>query len=504
MSLTPRATKGSPLTNAEGDAAFNGLDGRVTTAQTAATNAGTAAATAQSAATTAASTASSAQTTANAAAPQTRRVGGSALTADVPLKSIGGISVVGVGDIPIEGPGGITPITYSSVIPLDSVDGKDMGLHVLSGSDNFTIAGAPAPVNNGSCLVSVQLAGTFVPTFAAGISQQGDTFTAQDGRVYELGFVKRPAGPIVVITKTGFVNSSLPLPGVPTSLTAGSPTSTNIPLSWTAPAVDGSHGLPGTYQAQYRNHVGPGAWANYGSPVTHPTVTVDPGGLSASTSYDFQVKASNSSGDSAYSSILNNVSTTAPAAGSIVAVETQWPTAVNLTTDGFQDWVMDSGTSAFHRKGDTNGNAVPDLIGITAVNLTYPGWAHDGTLNVSNAGDSAIGPGAHTASAFGHDAVVAGDAKLQFSFPAVGTIRHAFLWFQPDGSDTQTLRLTISDGSAPEQPIAVPSVGTDTPRLYTIAYKSSGGGFLTASLETGSGLSTHSYFMFGSAAYKSS
>lgn len=66
MSLTPRATKGSPLTNSEIDAAFNGLDAAVNTAQTTANTANTAAGSASTAAAAAQTTANAAQTTATA------------------------------------------------------------------------------------------------------------------------------------------------------------------------------------------------------------------------------------------------------------------------------------------------------------------------------------------------------------------------------------------------------------------------------------------------------
>lgn len=78
-------------------------------------------------------------------------------------------------------------------------------------------------------------------------------------------------------------------PGQVTGLAAGTPGSTSVPLSWTAPA---SGGVPGAYTVEYR--IGSGAWtvATTTAPASPHTVT----GLVASTAYEFRVTATNAGG----------------------------------------------------------------------------------------------------------------------------------------------------------------------------------------------------------------
>jgi hypothetical protein len=89
------------------------------------------------------------------------------------------------------------------------------------------------------------------------------------------------------------------VPGTPTGLTAGSstaPTSTTATqvLSWTA----GVGGTPAAYAVRYSVH-GASAWTTI-SGITGTSTTIT--GLTASTSYDFEVQATNATGTSAWSS----------------------------------------------------------------------------------------------------------------------------------------------------------------------------------------------------------
>jgi len=93
-------------------------------------------------------------------------------------------------------------------------------------------------------------------------------------------------------------------PGVPTNLTADSPTSSSIALSWTAPSVGG---VGATYNVQYQV-LGAGSWtAGPSTSSTNMTVT----GLSASTTYNFQVQTSNGGLTSAWTSSVSEATTSA-------------------------------------------------------------------------------------------------------------------------------------------------------------------------------------------------
>jgi hypothetical protein len=205
--------------------------------------------------------------------------------------------------------------------------------------------------------------------------------------------------------------------------------------------------------------------------------------------------------------ILRRPGVIAPGAGNISVTVTTSPSATDFTTDGSADWIMDTGsnfaTQAFHRKGIPSTSFV-GLIGTNMVNCTSPGWGHTGTNNTSDAGDAYDGVIAFSSAAFGHDAAIAGDAKLQLTFPAGSGTRHANIYFQPDTTESMSIRFTLSDGSATEQLLSVPALGSETRRLYSCAYNSAGAGILTVSLETGVGLSSVSYFLFDSCSYKTS
>ena len=85
-----------------------------------------------------------------------------------------------------------------------------------------------------------------------------------------------------------------PVPAQVTGLTAGSATTTTQPLSWTA--VSGTT----SYKVQYRV-TGSGTWLNGPTP-TGPGATVT--GLTANTSYDYQVAGVNTTGTGTYSTTL--------------------------------------------------------------------------------------------------------------------------------------------------------------------------------------------------------
>ena len=98
------------------------------------------------------------------------------------------------------------------------------------------------------------------------------------------------------------------VPGTPTGLT---PTAgdTQVSLSWTAPASNGS--ALTNYSVQWRTTAGPGSWNTFahGSTATTSTVT----GLTNGTGYDFQVAAINAVGTGSYTSPVSATPVSAPA-----------------------------------------------------------------------------------------------------------------------------------------------------------------------------------------------
>lgn len=124
-------------------------------------------------------------------------------------------------------------------------------------------------------------------------------------------------------TPSAVLTVILDVPGQPTGLTTGTPTTTAMPLTWTAP-VGGA--VLTDYVVQH-SPAGAGTWTTFSdgtSTATSTTVT----GLTPGTSYDFRVSASNASGS-------GTPSATATASTALNPVH-KWDTATanaNLTFD---------------------------------------------------------------------------------------------------------------------------------------------------------------------------
>jgi hypothetical protein len=117
-------------------------------------------------------------------------------------------------------------------------------------------------------------------------------------------------------------NPPLQIPGAPVNLTAGTPTSTSVQLSWSAPS---SGGAVATYLIDDR--VG-----NTGSFVqifTTTGTTFDVTGLQPSTTYNFEVFGQNASGTGPASNV---VSVTTPAAVTVASIQAQVTNLENIVS----------------------------------------------------------------------------------------------------------------------------------------------------------------------------
>lgn len=117
------------------------------------------------------------------------------------------------------------------------------------------------------------------------------------------------AGSGTAATLTGISTASAPAAPGPPTLSAGSPTNSTIPLSWTAPT---SGGAVSTYTVFYRVS-GAGSWNTATASLGFGTLTYTITGLTASTTYDVYVAAVNLNGATA--SNIATVPTTAAGAG---------------------------------------------------------------------------------------------------------------------------------------------------------------------------------------------
>ncbi|MER7950151.1 glycoside hydrolase family 18 protein [Streptomyces sp. NPDC096079] len=117
--------------------------------------------------------------------------------------------------------------------------------------------------------------------------------------IYTHGWYGTPAYQADDLSLYGPGGDPVQLPAAPTGLTAGSPTSTTVPLTWTAVSGATSYHV---YQGSTRVQT-----------VTTPSATVS--GLTASTPYTFQVTAVNSAGESPKSSAVTATTTSGGGGG---------------------------------------------------------------------------------------------------------------------------------------------------------------------------------------------
>ncbi|MFI1659509.1 chitinase [Streptomyces sp. NPDC020472] len=117
--------------------------------------------------------------------------------------------------------------------------------------------------------------------------------------IYTHGWYGTPAYQADDLSLYGPGGDPVQLPATPTGLTAGSPTSTSVPLSWTAvPGATSYHVYQGATRIQT---------------VTGTTATAT--GLTASTPYTFQVTAVNSAGESPKSAAVTATTTSGGGGG---------------------------------------------------------------------------------------------------------------------------------------------------------------------------------------------
>jgi hypothetical protein len=200
-----------------------------------------------------------------------------------------------------------------------------------AGSVPVTVTGSPT---NGSVLTATGVAGwaltgnwtrngTVIASTSGSINGSTTTYTT----------VSADGGTVVTWTPTNLafiapgisVAVSAVVPGQVTGLTAGAPTTTTQPLSWSAPS-----GTPTDYFIEYKASASPTwlAFTHAASSAVTTTIT----GLTAATSYDYRVSAINGTGTGAVSSVLTALTASAVVLTLVTAVvSTASPFIINLT-----------------------------------------------------------------------------------------------------------------------------------------------------------------------------
>ena len=167
---------------------------------------------------------------------------------------------------------------------------------VCTAAANIAGPSSFASVGNGFGCKVTNVSGDIV-TFGIGISCIPSGTTLANGQTAELfasGGTLYAQMPVAAASSDGVA------PGQVTDLAAGTSTATTQPLTWTAPTTGDT---PFTYTVQYRE-TGGSTWNTATTGLSSASYTVT--GLTASTSYDYQVIASNTTGNGTASDIVTN------------------------------------------------------------------------------------------------------------------------------------------------------------------------------------------------------
>ncbi len=167
----------------------------------------------------------------------------------------------------------------------------------------YQVAGQTVWANSGSPISTLS-------AIVSGLSA-GQTYNFQ---VLALG----PGGSTASATQTAATTVAPSTPGAPGTPVAWIITPTSVSLTWSASDTGSA---PITYRIQYRVH-GTSAWTSFGIPAAALSGTVT--GLTAGTSYDFRIAASNSAGTSA----SNFLSILAPITGGSVSQAAYQPNQI--------------------------------------------------------------------------------------------------------------------------------------------------------------------------------
>lgn len=168
----------------------------------------------------------------------------------------------------------------------------------------------------------------------------------------------------VTASATTSTSSGSGAPNVVTALAAGTVTGNTVPLSWTAPAVDGSHATATAYTVQYRIN-GSSIWRTATSGATSSPYTVT--GLISGQTYQFNVFGTNTSGAGAGST------TTGTPTASGLALE-YWGTGAYPAS------IVHSSTNALVAFLAAGTNVASCQFGYSATQVDLPASLQTGTI----------------------------------------------------------------------------------------------------------------------------
>jgi Fibronectin type III domain len=163
-------------------------------------------------------------------------------------------------------------------------------------------------------------------------------------------------------------------PGTPTGLTAGAPTASAVPLSWTAP---GTGGAPASYTLQYQVQGGTSWTQISGISGTSCTVT----GLAASTIYNFQLQAVNAGGSSAFTATTSATTAAGIAPGVPTGLTAGSPTSNSVALSWTAPSVGGNGATYNVQYQWQSGGSWTQISGISGTSYTVTGLAASTTYD---------------------------------------------------------------------------------------------------------------------------
>jgi hypothetical protein len=271
------------------------------------------------------------------------------------------------GTISVSGSAGITGNNTNNVTVVDTFDNCAAVLNSIG----YT---APAAVGTDSLHVQFTQQSGLSNTLIVPVSN-----VANDPSIKTLNV----AGPFAQAVPTGYnawgsgAGTGV-APNAPTGLLASGVTGSSANLSWTA-STSGT--APISYQPQYRAHPST-TWLNAGSAVTGTTATVS--GLASNTTYDFQIVAQNSAGQTA-SSLVTATTLTVTVPGDTTGMQ------ANRIGDfmdrmGFNLYPMIGGSNLFGASGDYTLAGVEAtyrwLLGPSGHKFTNRAWYSSSALTI--------------------------------------------------------------------------------------------------------------------------
>jgi len=318
--------------------------------------------------------------------------------------------------------------------------------------------------------------------------------------------MSQPQGGITISLGLG---AALPAPGAPSSLATSGPTAGSMALSWTAPSTGG---LVMDYIAEYRV-TGTSAWI-LGSNVGGSNTSVTVNGLAANTSYDFRVRAINTTGTSAASATATGSTSAVAVPGKVPGLTLSGATTSSMvltwsmpTSGGVpSDYLIQyritgagSWTTWTHTASSALTATITGLNSLVSYDFQVSGVDAGGTgtaSNISTASTLAVAPGQVTAVTAG--TLTATSVPLSWTAPSSGNAPTDYLvQYRVTGSGTW---LTFSHAAQTTTAITVTGLTPLTSYDFQIAGVNSAGtgtfsSTLTASTLTGvpgapSGLTT--------------